>query len=313
MDIVRQRLWHHRIVGERFDRPADVVRWLGAVQAQDYGQAMWAVGLRTSEPRLLDVERAVAERAVVITWPMRGTIHFVPAEDARWVLRLAAPRVLAGAGLRLRQLEIDEQNMAAARRAFTSALCGGNRLTRAEMMAVLERAGVDPVGQRGYHLLRHLAQEELLCIGPGEGKQQTFVLLDEWVPDARELSREDALAELVWRYFASHGPATARDFARWTGLTLADTRRGIEANSARLTAEDHGGVEYWYAPESAVVELEPDSVHLLPGFDEYLLGTRTAGRFSIRSTRTGSCRAAMASSARWWCGVAGSSAPGGGR
>ena len=102
---------------------------------------------------------------------------------------------------------------------------------------MLARAGVTPEGQRGIHVLGHLAQEGVLCFGPRDGRQPTFVLLEEWIAASREPSREEALATLATRYFRSHGPATAHDFAWWTGLTLNDARNAIELAGLRDAAE----------------------------------------------------------------------------
>jgi hypothetical protein len=206
-DIGRQRLSNQRIGGKGFEWPEEVVRWMGAIQAQDYAQSLWAIGLRLGSATAADVERAVAEARIVRTWPVRGTIHFVPAEDVSWMLKLSAARVLAADGRRLGQLGLDRETLQRCGRLFRDALEGGRRLSRQSMMELLEGAGIGTGGQRGYHILWFLSQAGLICPGPMQDKQQTFVLLDEWVPASRELSREEALAELAERYFASHGPA----------------------------------------------------------------------------------------------------------
>ncbi|HEV8190868.1 MAG TPA: winged helix DNA-binding domain-containing protein [Ktedonobacterales bacterium] len=283
-DIAHRRLLHHHIAGERFGHPDEVVTWMGAMQAQDYQQALWAVGLRMSAPTLASVEEAIASGKIVRTWPMRGTLHFVAAENVKWMLELLAPRRLAADGTRLRQLELDERILARCGQLFRDALRGGKRLSRAAMMRLLEDAQINPTGQRGYHILWYLAQTGLICLGPIEGNEQTFVLLDEWVPVARQLSREAALAELAGCYFASHSPATVTDFAGWAGLTLADARAGLEtAQSAApgLVPMKHDGKDYWLVNEA---QDAPDhmlhdasGVYLLPGFDEYLLGYKDRG------------------------------------
>jgi hypothetical protein len=274
-DIARQRLFNQRIEGERFEKPEAVVRWLGAIQAQDYPQALWAIGLRLRSATVADVEKAIAEGKIVRTWPMRGTLHFVPPEDARWMLKLSASRILARDGRRLEQLGLDEGIMERSRELFYEALRGNRRLSRPEMMRLLEEAGISTQGQRGYHILWYLSQAGLICPGPMQDKQQTFVLLDEWVPHSRELSREESLAELARRYFASHGPATVHDFAWWSGLTVTEARSGLEATMPALISESVDGREYWMTsdtPDHAAYD--ESSVHLLPAFDEYLLGYR---------------------------------------
>jgi hypothetical protein len=272
-DVAGQRLFNQRIEGERFEKPEEVVRWLGAIQAQDYLQSLWAIGLRLRSATVEDVEQAISDGKILRTWPMRGTIHFVPPEDAKWMLKLSASRMLAKDGRRLEQLRMDEEIMKRCKDLFQEALNGGRRLSRPDMMSLLEDAGISTQGQRGYHILWYLSQAGLICLGPMQDKQQTFVLLGEWAPDSRELTREKSLAELARRYFASHGPATVYDFARWTGLTVTETRSGIEAAGSGLTSEKIGGKEYWTATVAPNHMAHDESnVHLLPGFDEYLLG-----------------------------------------
>jgi hypothetical protein len=270
-DIATQRLINQRITGEKCGTPEAVVKWMGAIQAQDYGQALWAIGSRTESATITDVESAIAEGRIIRTWPMRGTIHFVPAEDAKWMLNLCASRVLAGRERRMQQLGLTDDDMARCEALFVDALSGGKRLTRPDMLRLVTDVGISTEGQRGYHILGHIAHAGVICLGPMEGKQQTFALLDEWVPQSRDLSREEALAELVWRYFASHGPATEADFARWTGLTLADTRLGLEMVNFRLMSAEIEGTTYWMTDGGTAPTVEKP-VSLLPGFDEYVIG-----------------------------------------
>jgi Winged helix DNA-binding domain len=277
-NIARQRLVNQRIEGEKFEKPEEVVRWLGAMQAQDYPQALWAIGVRLRSATVADVERAISEGKIVRTWPMRGTLHFVPPEDARWMLKLSASRILARDGRRLEQLELDGGILERCKELFSEALRGHKRLSRPEMMQLLEEAGISTQKQRGYHILWYLSQDALICPGPMQGKQQTFVLLDEWVPDSRELSREESLAELARRYFASHGPATAHDFAWWAGLTVTEARSGLEAAMPELVSEKIKGKDYWMADDApGHAARDGSSVHLLPAYDEYLLGYKDRG------------------------------------
>jgi hypothetical protein len=277
-EIARLRMFNQRIAGQRFTQPVDVVRWMGAMQAQDYGQALWAIGLRTDSATVTAIERAIAAREIVRTWPMRGTLHFVAAENVRWMLDLLASRRLAADRSRQKQLELDALTLERCGRLFHEALRGGKRLTRPDMVRLLEDAQISTIGQRGYHILWYLAQTGLICLGPMQGREQTFVLLDEWVPPARSLSREDALARLAACYFASHGPATVEDFAGWSGLTLTDARAGLASARSDLASERKEGKEYWLAqgaPDHG--GHDTSDVYLLPGFDEYLLGYRDRG------------------------------------
>jgi hypothetical protein len=272
-DIVCHRLVNQRIDGQKFEKPEEVVRWLGAIQAQDYLQALWAIGLRLKSATVADIEQAILDGRIIRTWPMRGTLHFVPPEDARWMLRLSASRILAKDGRRLEQLGLDEEIMERCKEIFYDALKGNERLSRSEMMKLLEEAGISTENQRGYHILWYVSQSGLICLGPMQAKQQTFVLLDEWVSSSRDLSREESLAELARRYFASHGPATVHDFAWWAGLTVTEARSGLEAEMPELISETIDGKEYWMTSDApGHIAYDKTGVDLLPAFDEYLIG-----------------------------------------
>ncbi len=261
--VRRDRLVRQQLVEPRFAEPAALVEWMGAVQCQDYAGGLWSIGRRLRRATEAGVERAIEARAIVRTWPMRGTLHFVPAPDARWMVRLLAPRVLARSASRRRELEIDDATLRKARAVLGRALRGGGRLTRPAAYDALARGGIAPEGQRGIHVLGHLAQEGVLCFGPREGRQPTFVLLDEWLPASREPARDEALATLATRYFRSHGPATAADFAWWSGLTLKDARAAIDAGGVRDPSE----------PKASRTAGPPAAV-LLQAWDEYLVAYR---------------------------------------
>ncbi len=272
LDIPRLRLYNQYISRASFRNPADVVGWLGAVQAQDYLGALWALGLRMAEAAEKDVEKAITDRTIVRTWPMRRTLHFVAAADVRWMLELLTPRIIAASAKRSVLVGLDEKVFARSRKLFVRALEGGKQLQREAMYRVLETAGIATSDYRGLHILARLAQEGLLCFAAREGKQPTFALLDEWVPAARSLPRDEALAELARRYFTSHGPATVQDFVWWSGLTTTDAKAGIEMAKSHLVHEKIDGQAYWLAssmPARPSAKAASPIAYLLPPYDEY--------------------------------------------
>jgi hypothetical protein len=272
--IALQRLANQQIARPTFAHPSEVVRWLGAVQAQDYLGALWAVGLRLGDATEQAVEQALAERTIVRTWPMRGTIHFVAPADVRWMQELLTPRVVRGTKSRHAQLGLDEQIIATSADVVAKALQGGRQLTRNALYELLEQAGIATDNSRGLHILGRLAHDQLLCFGARAGKQPTFALLDEWAPGARSLPRDEALATLAQRYFASHGPATLQDFIWWAGLTVTEARAGLQTAASTLGREAIGGQEYYYAQDQSAAQPGPLEVFLLPPFDEYLVAYR---------------------------------------
>ena len=273
MNIGPARLANQHVSRPTFRGPEDVVRWLGAVQAQDYLGGLWAIGLRTKGATEATVEEAVARRTIVRTWPMRGTLHFVAAEDIRWILPILTPRVIAGAQSRHRQLGLDAATFTKSARLAEKALAGGNVMRRDKLYEIWNAAGIATHEARGLHLLGVLSQQGLLCFGPRDGKQQTFTLLEEWVPTARSLERDAALGELARRYFTSHGPATVQDFAWWAGLTITDARTGLESAKAALGSADVTGREFWFAA-SRLAKGKTDAAYLLPPWDEFTVAYR---------------------------------------
>jgi len=276
-DVLRLRLARQGLAGESLGGPLAVAERLLAVQAQDYAASRWALGVRSPGTTETDVFAAINSGAIVRSWPMRGTLHFVPAVELEWMLRLTTPRLQAAARTRHAQLALDAPTFDKARAVALDALAGGGELTRAQFLVVLERNGIETTGQRGYHVLGHLAQTGALCWGRHVGKEQVLVRLDEWVPNPRRLDHDEALGEFVLRYFGGHGPATLKDFAWWSQLTVADSRIGHAVARDRLSELVVDGVSHYLPSSAESAELgrtprQRSPLLALPAFDEYLLG-----------------------------------------
>jgi winged helix DNA-binding protein len=272
-DIARLRLLNQHINGMRLTQPEELVAWLGAVQSQDYAGAKWALGLRLPGAVDGEIEQAFASGAILRTHVMRPTWHFVAPADIRWMLALTAPRVHALSAYYYRKLELDDALLKSSDETLAAALHGGRERTRDELRAALEQSNVvlgDPL-RLGY-LLIHAELEGIICSGARRGKQQTWALLEERVPQAKALERDEALAELTRRYFTSHGPATARDFSWWSGLSSADVRRGLEIAGSDLQRLEGDGQAYWLAPSALPARETIETAHLLPNYDEYTVG-----------------------------------------
>jgi uncharacterized protein YjbI with pentapeptide repeats len=272
VDLVRQRLQNQRLSGSSLQTAGDVVQWLGAVQAQDYAAAKWAVAQRTAGLTDADLDQALADRAILRTHVMRPTWHLVAPEDIRWLLRLTAPRVHIANAYHYRHLELDNAIFKRSNTALTQALGNGAHLTRAELASVLRRAGIAAGELRLGYLLMHAELEGIVCSGARREKQFTYALLDHRVPATKILGREAALAELTRRYFASHGPATEEDFMWWSGLTRTDVRNGLDMAVRQLAHEVVAGKTYWFAASTPPVQHRSRAVYLLPNYDEYVVG-----------------------------------------
>ena len=270
-DIPRRRLRHHHLTGTLLGKPEDVVRWLGAVQAQDYHGAKWALARRAQGASSASIDEVFNQGKVLRTHVLRPTWHFVLPEDIRWLLRLTAPRVKARMAYSDRRLELDDVLLGRSNELIAKALEGGNHLTRQELGRALGNHGIVASGQRLAHVVMRAELDAVICSGPLRGKQFTYALLDERAPQATGLDRDDALAELAKRYFTSHGPATVQDFAWWSGLTVAEAKRGIELAGPQLSQETMQTKTYWTGSTESTGDDESTTVHLLPNYDEYLI------------------------------------------
>ncbi|MGY1814549.1 winged helix DNA-binding domain-containing protein [Blastococcus sp. SYSU D00820] len=280
-ELALLRLVAQGLAGPPSPTAAGTVQALTCVQAQDLPGALTSVALRTAGRSRADVVAALDDGSVVRSWPMRGTLHLLPAGDLPWFLEHCASRVARATATRRAQLGLTAADEERAAAAAVEALAGGRRLGRRALLGRFAEAGLDVTGQRGPHLLGHLAVTGLLCLGPMAGREQAFVLLAEWVPAPRRLGRDEGLAELAVRFLTSHGPATDADLARWSGLTLRDVRAGIAAVRAGLAAVEVDGREHLMAPDLpdrlAACRAEAEGVFLLPGFDEFVLGYADRG------------------------------------
>jgi hypothetical protein len=266
--LARKRLDNQGLSRVRFRSAPEVVRWFVAVQSQDFGGAKWGVGQRLSGATDATVGRAFDAGEILRTHVMRPTWHFVSPDDLRWLLALTAPRVHRLNGPNYRKFEIDARTITRSRDAMERALDTGGHLTRDELGAAIRRANIPFDGVRLAHLVMHAELEAAICSGPRRGKQFTYALTERRVPKGRRLTREEALVELTRRYFASHGPATARDFAWWSGLSLADARAGLAALGDAVRRETIGALTCWFVPSRLGARPSTPLVHLLPNYDE---------------------------------------------
>ena len=293
-DIARLRLENQRLTRPSFTTPAEVVRWFGAVQSQDLPASLYAIALRMRTATEASVERALADRSIVRTWPMRCTIHCMAAENARWMIRLLAPRGLSRMKPYHRAMKITEADLERTRKVLESALAR-TQLTRPELYERLRSEGLATalpgIPMRGLHLLVHWAQAGLICLAARCGKQPTFALLEEWTPRGRDLSGDEALIELATVYFRAHAPATIPDFAWWSSLPMAEARRAVSLASDLLQASTIDGIEYWQLRDAPAASSARLPMLLLPAFDEYTVAyadrTVALDESQLRSTSHG--------------------------
>ena len=278
------RIRNQHLAGDRLDDPAAIVAWLGAVQAQDYTGAKWGLAQRGRGITDRAIDDAFDHGRILRTHMMRPTWHFVSPGDIRWIQSLTAPRVHAANGSMYRTLELDQKTRVRSRRVIERALTTNEALTRPELQTALRRAGIQSQGHRLAYIVMDAELEQLICSGPRRGKQFTYALLDRRAPRTRRFGRDEALLELTRRYFASHGPATVRDFSWWSGLTMKASRDGVHAAAPFLTSEAVADRTYWFVPPGGDRVDRPSSAYLLPNYDECLIAYKDRGSVVERSS-----------------------------
>ncbi len=272
LDIPSRRLYNQRLSRTDFKTPNEVVSWLGAVQAQDYAGAKWALAQRTTDATDAALDRAFADGSILRTHLLRPTWHFVTPRDIRWLLKLTGPRVQAGNAFMYRKAEMDKAVIRKSYTVLEKALRDGKQLTREELGGALEKAGILAEGQRLSYFMMSAELDGIIVSGARRGKQFTYTLLEERVPPVRAVSREEALVELVKRYFSTRGPATLQDFSWWSGLTMADAKNGIEMVKSEFVSDVLHGKEYWFSASRLPKNKQHPRVFLLPNYDEYFIG-----------------------------------------
>ncbi len=290
-DILHIRLANQLLSANRLKTPGDVVRHLGGIQAQDYAGGKWSVGLRLSSSKLTDIEKEISEGKIVRTWALRGTLHFLAGKDTRWILELLAPGIIAGLARRYKELELNTAAFRKTNSILAKSLSGNKHLTRNELKTIVEKNGISCAGQRLTFILHRASLDRVICFGVTRGKEQTHALFEEMIPEAKQKGREESLAELTRRYFTSHGPATIQDYMWWSGLSANDAKAGLEMAKSRLVHDEIDGKVYWMPANMVASQPQSRVVHLLPPFDEFLIGyrDRSASIDSVvaRQLRTG--------------------------
>jgi hypothetical protein len=270
-DIARLRLINQHLFSPVYKDPADIVYYMGAMQAQDYAGAKWAIAQRLQGATGTIIENAFTNGDIIRTHVMRPTWHFVHPRDIRWMLKLTAPRIQAIAAFRHRQLKLDKDIFSLCEKTLIKALDGKKQLSRDEIADTLQQAGIATNEQRFVHIMMQMELIGLVCSGGRQGKQFTYALLDDRVPATKALDRQDALATLAERYFTAHGPATLQDFVWWSGLSVTDAKAALEMVKHKLISEISDGNTYWFANSGSVSESKAPVVFLLPNYDEYIV------------------------------------------
>ena len=270
-DIAQLRLVSQQIAGTQFKTAKNIVGWLGAMQAQDYAMVKWAIGVRLPNSTVRTIEAAINKGEIIRTHLLRPTWHFASADDVRWLLALTAPQIKSSMTARHKELGLTGAVLAKSFAIMERAMRGGVHLTREELIAELGKAKIATNGGRASHLFLCAEAEGIICSGAIKDGKQTYALLEEWVPKAKPMPKEEALAKLAKRYFAGHGPATLRDFIWWSGLSVNSAKQALESVKRDFLSETIDSQTYWFSGGLAIPKTAKESAYLLPAFDEFVI------------------------------------------
>jgi hypothetical protein len=270
-----------RLARSRLLAPAasvvDAVKANAVVQAQVLSAAELATALRVDGATVADVRAALYDtRAIVKTWSIRGTLHFVAADELPlWAAAVRGPRPYWQEREWLARHDLTPH---AAEKTFAAvaAALDGRRLTRAQLADEVAAR----VGRRherllsGYgELLAPPTYQGRLCFGPPEGANVTFVRADQWIGGWRDVDPAEARREVLRRFLGAYGPANPDAFRRWSGFDLDEAKALFEQLGGELTAVSVEGKRLWLLDEGDL-DADPRSVRLLPQYDPYVIGFR---------------------------------------
>jgi hypothetical protein len=270
-DVANTRLISQQINATKFETAKEIVGWMGAMQAQDFNMAKWAIGLRSKNATEQNIDAAINSGEIIRTHILRPTWHFVSSDDIYWMLELTAPRIRSSMKGRNIQLELSENIFKKANNIIEKALSGNINLTRKELLNELNKTKIETDHNRASHILFNAELEGIICSGKMKEKQTTYALLNERIEKPVQIKKEEALYKLASKYFESHCPATLQDFIWWSGLSVSDAKHALELIKSNFISEKINTQEYWFPNSFSIPKKFKESVFLLPAFDEFLI------------------------------------------
>jgi len=281
-EIILRRLSNQQITRQDFDTPSKLLHWMLAMQAQDFAMAKWAMGLRLKGLNETDIDKAFNEGSILRTHLLRPTWHFVCPSDIRWLTRFTAPRIRKIMKSSFVKMEMDAKMLQKGNALLAKCLQGNNHLDRNELKSIFQKSKLNADKERMSFFLMEAELEEIVCSGPRKGKQFTYALLDERAPNAKSLSRPEALMEICKRYFRSRGPATIADMAYWSGLTMKEIHKGVEVLGTEFSRVQGEKTTLIYALNADYTNMNLKATFLVPDYDEYGMSYKDRGAFQLR-------------------------------
>jgi hypothetical protein len=274
-ELIELRLANQGLTSAQFNTCADVVSHFGAMQSQDYSMAKWAVGMRMQNPSDSAIEKSIDAGKIIRTHILRPTWHFVHANDIRWMMELSAPSVRKATQYVDKQVGLTDSIFKKVWKVIEIELSRDSNLTKEDLTDRLAKKKIEVEGLLATQILIRAELEMLICNGERKDNKVTYALFDRRIPPSESISRKDALVKLASVYFKSRGPATAKDFAWWSGLSMTDATFGISGLGSDLKSTSVDGLNYLYFEN--LQDHKKKVTALLPPYDEYMVGY-TEGR-----------------------------------
>jgi hypothetical protein len=287
-NISALRSFNQQITNSKFKTAKEITSWLGAIQAQDYNMAKWALGIRFNNSTEIVINKEIDSGSIIRTHLLRPTWHFVSSNDIYWIQELTAPQIKSSLNYRDKQLGLTDNIFKKCNRVFEKTLRDANHKTREELIQELINARIKVDNNRASHIFLRAEIDGIICSGKQKGGKTTYAILAEWVPIKNRTYRDEALKELALRYFTSRGPATIQDFSWWSGLSSSNSKLALELNKSNLISETIENKTFWFVDSSDMPEQINKEIYLLPAFDEFLISyrDRTASLLSIDNKKT---------------------------
>jgi len=269
VQLRNQRLLNQQIGNTEFTKPEEIVHWMGAMQAQDFGMAKWAIGLRLPGSKEKEIEEAFNQGRILRTHLLRPTWHFVTPSDIRWLLQLTGPKILARNKYYLIKSGLDKNILKRTNDFLAKELEGAQFKTRTQLQQALAKKKIKADGMRLAYIMMQAELDGIICSGPRLGNQFSYALIDDRVTSAEKFDATEAVGKLMNRFFESRGPATLHDFIYWSNLTMKEAKEGSELLDNRFVTEQINGHKHIYIPSDSNNKKIIQNGFLMPDYDEY--------------------------------------------
>ena len=267
-EIIQLRLFNQGLSTNCFEKPDEVVAHFGVIQAQDYLMALWAVGLRIKSPNRSAIENLINSGEIIRTHILRPTWHLVHQKDIRWMLELSAPNVKKATQYVDKKEGLTDELFLKAWKIIEQKFREIDNLTKEDIMVYLSEQQITVGNLLATQIIIRAELEMLLCNGEKKG---TYALFEKRVPMTGKISKVEAITKLTQLFFKSRGPATLKDFAWWSGLSLGDAKIGIAELDKRLEYFIFNDLKYYYFKIESNIP-QKTTFALLPCYDEYTVG-----------------------------------------